>query len=224
MLFQDGIGLDISDQKVAVVYLKSSMKGPELIAHEVIPLDPRKTFRDQLETTAHQLKAFIDAHRLNGCGTFLGIPQEKLLLREISLPLAAKENLTETIRYELDRYMPIPEEDIYIDSQIAGEDRKSNRLAVTLIAAKKSEVSAFIELANHCGLGLSGIEPSSAGALHLLTRIDGLLTTSEFVLAAMGSTQWHLTAGSDGRLRSVRTLPAPPSNGSDPGPVDSALK
>lgn len=39
----------------------------------------------------------------------------------------------------------------------------------------------------------------------------------------MGNTHWILTAGSEGRLRSVRTLPAPQSKGSDPAIMDAAL-
>lgn len=224
MLFQDGIGLDISSRQVTAVYLKNSLKGPVVAGQDAWPIDPDQAFRQQMESIARQLRAFIDRHRIGGSGVYIGIPHEKTLLREISLPLAARENLPETLRYELDRYVPIPEEDLFMDFQIIGEDKEAQQLRVLLAAAKKSELSAYLDLAEMTGLGICSIEPTCASSVNLLSTANGILAASDFLLVNGSADGVNLTAVSQGRLRTSRTLHRRDENAPLPQGFEQGLK
>lgn len=224
MLFQDGIGLEISNRQVTAVYLKKSLRGPRLTAHGIWPLDPEQSFRQQMEQIGRHLRTFIDTNRIGGSGIYIGIPHEKTLLREITLPLAARENLSETLHYELDRYVPIPEEDLFMDFQITGEDREAQQLRVLLAAAKKSELSAYLELADMIGIGICGIQPAGASTVNLLSTLNGMVSTTDFLLVYGGPHEVNLTAGSDYRLRAARTLPKSETSNGVPDGFAKSLK
>ncbi|MFZ7126508.1 MAG: PilN domain-containing protein [Desulfobacterales bacterium] len=216
--------MDVSDRRVAVVHLKSSVKGPRLSAHAVWPLDPAQPFRQQMDFVAAELRAFLSEHHITGTGLFVGIPQEKTLFKDITLPLAARENLSETIRYELDRYLPIPEEDVYVDYQITGEDREAGKLNVLLAAAKKADLSAYIELASGVGIGISGIEPAAGSIISALRSMDSILPEAAFVLAICEDAGVRLISGRKGSLLAARTLQVPPASNGLPESIRAGVQ
>jgi general secretion pathway protein L len=208
LLFQDGIGLAIEDSRVSAVHLKSSLKGARLSARAVWPIDSGVPLRQQAQALAHHLKEFVSTKDLAGAGVHIGLSQEKILLREIELPLAARENLADTIRYELDRYLPLPEEDLDLDFQILSEDRDTGKLHVLLAAAKKADLAACMDLAAAAGIGVSGIEPIAAAILNGLHDANGLLPASPFALAVCDRTDVVIVANERRVLRAARVLPA----------------
>jgi general secretion pathway protein L len=208
MLFQDGIGLAIDESRISAVHLKSSLKGPRLSGKAVWAIDPDVPLRQQAPQLGSRIKEFLAASDLVGSGIYVGLPQEKILLKEIVLPLAARENLDETIRYELDRYLPLPEEDLHLDIQIVGEDRDAGKLNVLLAATKKADLSGYMELAAAAGHGVSGIEPMAAGILNGLSDAKGLLPDASFALVTCDRRDMVIIANERRLLRAVTVLPA----------------
>lgn len=208
MLFQDGIGLAIEGARISAVHLKSSLKGPRLSGHAVWPIDLDVALRQQTEHLAERIKAFVQTRELASAGVYVGLSQERTLLREIVLPLAARENIAETIRYELDRYLPLPEEDLYLDFQVIGEDRDAGELHILLAASKKTDVAACMDLIAAAGMGVSGIEPMAAGIVNGLRNVDGLVPETPFVLAICHRSDVMIIAGEHRGLRAARVLPA----------------
>lgn len=218
MLFQDGIGLAIEESRVSAVHLKSSLKGAQVKAWAVWPVEPALPLRQKTEHLARRLKAFLGSGDLSGAGVYVGISQEKILLKEIALPLAARENIAETIRYELDRYLPLPEEDLYLDFQIIGEDRDAGRLQVLLAAVKKVDLAACMDLAAAAGIGVSGIAPVAAGILDGLGGAKGLLPDAPFALVICDQADMEIVANARRLLQAVRVLPA------DGGPEERSAR
>jgi general secretion pathway protein L len=173
----------------------------------VWPIDPDVPLRQQAPQLASRIKEFFAASDLAGAGIYVGLPQEKILLKEIALPLAARENLGETIRYELDRYLPLPEEDLHLDLQIVGEDRDAGKLDVLLAAIKKADLSVYMDLAAAAGHGVSGIEPMVAGILNGLNVVRGLLPAAPFVLVTCDGRDMVIIANERRLLRAVTVLP-----------------
>lgn len=96
-----------------------------------------------------ELKIAFDALRNKAGAGPVGIclPANQLLRKEITLPLAATENLSQVLGFELSRQTPYTVDQAYYDQRVLREDRSSNRLNVLLGVAPKlivDEVLAYL--------------------------------------------------------------------------------
>ena len=173
MLFQTSLGIDISDDLLSVVCLKASLKGFHLAARAELSLDKEMPLDERVSLIARFLPDFLKQNQLVPSMVFLGIPRRHSLLRYIQLPLAAKENLRETIGYEMEKYIPLTPEQIYFDFQIISEDRENGTIRILLTAVKRDTLSLFLSVARAIKSGISGIEVRSVAAANCLANETG---------------------------------------------------
>ncbi len=67
----------------------------------------------------------------------LELPPERVLRREVELPIAAAENLREVLGFELDRLTPFKADDAVFDYRVARVDRANKRMTVSLAVAPR---------------------------------------------------------------------------------------
>ena len=161
MLFQTSLGIDIQDHSVSFAYLKASFKGIRLAAHAAYPLEEKIPLKEKVDRIGGLARDFMRKNSISPAAVFLGMPRNMAILRYVELPLAVKENLRESLGYEMEKYIPFPADDIYFDYQIVAEDKASGKLKLLLVAAKKVTVDLYLNVAAHTGVGISGIEISS---------------------------------------------------------------
>ena len=161
MLFQTSLGIDIEDSRVSMAYLKASFKGVGLAAYAIHLFEKEKPVEEKLGTVRGLVEDFLRENRISSTDIFLGIPRDLTVVRYIELPLAAKENLRETLGYEMGKYVPLSVDDIYFDYQLLGEDKENGLLRVLLIVAKKNAIDPYLDLRNQLGRRICGVENSS---------------------------------------------------------------
>ncbi|MCP4351780.1 MAG: pilus assembly protein PilM [Desulfobacterales bacterium] len=171
---QNSLGIDIKDNSVAIVFLKTSLKGIKLGAHEIYAFEKDKPLNEKMGIVRDLAAEFMRENRVSPTNIFVGIPAGLTIFRDIEFPLAVKENLRSVLRYEMEKYVPIPADDVLFDFQILSEDKGKNRLKVLLFVAKKSAVSSYLELPNIMTGGISGIEPVSAAIANFVSYKQGL--------------------------------------------------
>ncbi len=77
---------------------------------------------------------------------------EKILSRELELPLVAEENLSEVLRFEMDRQTPFRAGDVYFDYRILRRDPAHQKLQVLLQVAQRPLVDNLIAHLGHWDL------------------------------------------------------------------------
>jgi len=169
LFFQAGVGINIESNRLSIAYLKASLKGLRLAAHAVSPLEKEDPVREKTEAIRRFVGEFLMKNRISSADIFLGIPRDLTILRYIELPIAVKENLRETLRYEMGKYVPLSVDEIYFDCQIIGEDKEANKLKILLIVVKKELIDPYLDLANRLGTGISGIEINSTAIANYLS-------------------------------------------------------
>ena len=173
LLFQTSLGIDIQDNSILMAYLKASFNGVRLAVHAAYPLEEGIPLREKVDLIGGMVKDFLEKNSISPASLFLGIPRETAILRYVELPLAVKENLSESIGYELEKYVPFPADETYFDYQVIEEDKEDGKLRIFLIAAKKESVDPYLAFAGQIGIGISGIEiGSTAMSNYFLTQRD----------------------------------------------------
>lgn len=76
----------------------------------------------------------------------------QVLRKEVVLPLAATENLSQVLGFELGRQTPYTADQAYFDQRVLREDRSGNRLHVLLGVAPKTVVDAILSNLTNWGV------------------------------------------------------------------------
>jgi Tfp pilus assembly protein PilN len=156
--FQTSLGIDIGKSSVSVAYLKTSFRGVEMAAHALYPVEQGLTSEEQAEIVRGLVRDFLGKHRISPTAVFLGIPREKAILRYVELPLAVKENLRDTLAYEMEKYVPFPAERAYFDFQVMTEDKESGKMRLLLVVVKRESVYPYVSPTDRLGNWISGVE------------------------------------------------------------------
>jgi len=160
----NSLGIDIKEDSVAIIYLKSSFKGLNIAARSVYALEKDRALKEKLNIIRELITDFMQENHVNGSSTiFIGIPGNLTIFKTIEFPTAVKENLRSTLRYEMEKYVPIPIDDILFDYQIISEDKAKKRIKILLAVGKKKRDAPYLDFSDTLKGGVSGIEPDSTG-------------------------------------------------------------
>ena len=166
MFFNSSIGIDITSHRIHAVHLKGAFKGVHLVSESTCLLDESKSWQDRQSDISSFINGFIREEKFAASDLFIGIAGDQMILREIELPLAVKENLRTTLTYEIEKYIPFPAADIYFDHQIIFEDKASEKLKLLLTAVKKEMLDDYLKIGEGIDQGVSGMEIASAGVVN----------------------------------------------------------
>jgi Tfp pilus assembly protein PilN len=209
MLQPSSIGISISPSRVAVMGMRQALGTVEILARETFVLDADKSVSDQIAAIDRRLVAFIAQHRLETASRFLVVPSPSVMWRRIVLPAAARENLADALRYEAEKYLPIPLEELYWDYQLIEDNRTTNELTILLAVIKRSDLAPFTELAEKIPGGLSGAEPAASAIANVFQRHAEAVPHDHYALLVLTVDQMHLVHMQDGTLQGGRTYPRP---------------
>lgn len=101
-----------------------------------------------------QLQAFTKgkSHRLLLC-----LPADRVLRKNLRLPLAIEENLSQALEFELDRQTPFKLAQVYMAYKVTRRDTGNNQLAIELSVVKKDIVDRLIEQIAAQGLHIHAV-------------------------------------------------------------------
>ena len=108
-------------------------------------------------------RLFQEHPRLRSADIILELNQRQGLKKTISLPVATEENLRQVIVYELDRYTPFTEEQIYYDLNILGKNKEGSQINVELICAPKWRLESLLQDIDALGIELSAVRYQESG-------------------------------------------------------------
>jgi len=200
LFFESSLGIDIKSSSLALVHIKRPFQEIKLGEYALYSLEEDK-HRDEIQkATAELIRNFIHKNRIKAETIFLGLPRDHVLLKFLELPLAVRENLRDTLNYEIEKYIPFPADDLYFDYQILGTDKSNNRIKLLLFAVKKNMLTPFLELGKKANVSFSGIEINSTALANYFSLNEVGSDGSCFAIADIGSDYLELDMVKEGRL------------------------
>ncbi|MCP4692961.1 MAG: pilus assembly protein PilM [Desulfobacterales bacterium] len=207
MGFQTSLGVELTENRMILACLKTSLKGVKLAAHGVYPLESDRKPRELPGRISESIREFTRRKRINPTNIHLGISGKLAVLKEIEFPLAVKENLGRTLGYELDKYAPLPVEEIYHDYQILEEDPGANRLKLIFGIVRKKEIDPFADLGKSLGAGLSGVEIHSTALANFAVHCSPVKQRGVVAAIHLGTDVHDLVLFKGQQVRYARSLP-----------------
>lgn len=208
MLNKNSIGIDIGHNSVAIVWLQSRFKGYTLMEHRVFPLSDSEAKPDQ-DKHAHiaaLITTFISENDITSPEIYLSVPGERTVIRDIVFPLAVKENFRDTIRFEMEKYVPFSSDHIYHDCHIINEDKNTKQLTILLVVIKKDEMAPYLQLCDQLDWGVSGIEITPTAMANGLSLHPSLQSTGTFTFIYQEEKKATINLINNKNLLSSRTV------------------
>src|SRR4030043_1477166 len=167
-LKREAFGLDISDLSLKIAKLKKTDDGFNLVSYGESPIkfgllkegeirkeeELAKTIRDALEQ--------VSGEKIKDKGVIASLPEEKAFLQVIQMPHIPKEDMASAVIYEAENYIPLPIEEVYLDSQIISPiENHLNHCDVLIAALPKKIVDPYISCLKLAGLRPRALEIES---------------------------------------------------------------
>lgn len=134
-------GVDINDLSMRVVKIKKKPSGFQVVSFNEFNIQPgvvkEGVIRDQnalVEIIRLGFKS-IKGERLGAKFAVISLPEEKSFLQVIQLPVMTEEELKFAVPYQVENYIPLPLEKIYLDFEILDYPSQSRRYFELLINA-----------------------------------------------------------------------------------------
>lgn len=155
-------GLLLQFRDTQLLFFEKTADGDKLIA--VFSLDA--------EGMKHYEQFFIEHPELADCVKILLLHKRQALARRIILPAATEDNLRQVLGYEMSRYTPFMEQELYYDAQIVDKNKAANQITVELVATPKNTLNAIYRTLQDWGLeiNVAGYVGAASSQCNLLPR------------------------------------------------------
>lgn len=158
MLFgrKDSVGLDIGSSYIKAVKLKESKGAYELDMLYLHQLPPELIVDGSIIDSirlSDSLKEMIKASGMKTKNVVISIAgHSSVIIKRISLPEMTEEELSESIKFEAEQYVPFDIDDVNLDFQIIGPKEEPGQMDVILVAVKKDIINEYISVVKDAGL------------------------------------------------------------------------
>lgn len=88
---------------------------------------------------------------------WLVLPPESVLVRDVTMPIAAEEDLRDAVGFDLDRLTPLPAERAWFDYRVTGRDAALQRLTLRLAVAERAPVESRLAELREFGAAVVGV-------------------------------------------------------------------
>lgn len=174
------IGLDINTTEVKVMSIdheRNLVQGYGAI--DVDAGSMREVFDKGNSYLGVQLKSLLNSKitgTLASDQVIVSIPTSRTYARTLTIPAKSEKNLKEAINLEVEQYVPIPPDLLYIDHEIL--ERTKDSLTVTISAVPRTIVDNIMTAVEAAELTVVAIEPSINSIARLLKSTEeGTLPT-----------------------------------------------
>ena len=167
-------GIDISTTGVKAMAINPHKMVVE--GYGAIDLDPNKvqesmnTGNDYLAEGMKKLFKEKFIGHMPSSQVVVSVPTNKTYSRTLSLPLSAENNLDDAIQLEVEQYIPLPANDLYIDYGII--ERTKDSMTVLVSAVPKRIVDSIMHTCDAAGLEVIMLEPGINAAARLITATE----------------------------------------------------
>lgn len=152
---RSSIGLDIGSGYLKVVQLKDTKGGYELELFDMLPLSPELIVDGSIIDSLRlvdSLKELIKKAKIKTKDAVISIAgHSSVIIKRISLPEMSEEELSESIKFEAEQYIPFDIEDVNLDFQILGLKEEPGQMDVMLVAVKKDTINEYLSVVKEAG-------------------------------------------------------------------------
>lgn len=203
------IGLDIGTSSLKAIAVKVNGKSFAVRNISIIANPVGRILSDstsEQNKLVAQIKALIKNLQPVNNKVRLGLAENQVFTRVISVPVLSEAELSSAIRWEAEQHIPVPISEVQLDYTVLSRPAKGIKegsMDVLLVAAKHETVSQLADMMTLAGMEVVGIEPGLLATSRYFSGGDG----APFLLANIGATTSDFAVISENRLNLTYSVP-----------------
>jgi type IV pilus assembly protein PilM len=169
------VGLNLSSSHISIVDLFKARKDviiKRLVIDEVPANAVEKGELKDPEAMSAGLKEIWRKHRISDRKVFIGIANQKVIAKEVQIPVLNDEEINNSIKYQIGDFIPIPKNNIIYDYYIVEKGENSSKLM--LVGTLKSMINDIAKSFKDAGLFAQAIDLNCFAFYRTLDYIYGL--------------------------------------------------
>ena len=205
----DFFALDIGTNSIRMIQLSGNAeKGWTLDKFAYVPVDQKIT-KDDSETGKRKLgEIILGAREQAGIKTkniAIGLPARKTYTAIIEVPNAPQRELTQTVKYEADQYVPMSVDEAKIDFAVLGiSPNDAKKAEILLSSTDNAYAESVMESVEQLGLNVIAQEPEPIAMVRALAPVG---VQDARMIIDLGETSTDLVVIYQGSPRLVRSIP-----------------
>jgi type IV pilus assembly protein PilM len=152
---KQAVGLDIGSSAVKTAELRPIRGG----GYELVSLGMEKLSPDCIVDgviisklpVSDAINSIFAQQNIKNNRINTSISGHSVIVKKISLPVQADEDLAESIRWEAEQYVPFDIADVNLDYQVLGENAGTGNLDILLVAVKKDKITDYTSVVKMAG-------------------------------------------------------------------------
>jgi type IV pilus assembly protein PilM len=203
------VGLDVGSNTIKVAEVARAGRDFRIARAAVVPTPSGAVLEGAVANTEAVRDAVSSAFQQAGIrnrrvNTALG--GKAVVVREIQLPAMPDEELAHAVRFEAERYLPVPSDNLAVDYHIVEKAKQGQRerTEVLFVAARRDVVDGYVGVLQQAGVTPEVMEVTSFALIRAFQREAG---DGAILIADLGAESTDLVVVENGRLRLSRTVP-----------------
>lgn len=169
-------GFDIGHGTIKVAQFSPAKKGMLVEGYGFGTFDPKAIKEgavENLETVAQAAHALLTSSMIGAVNTdraALSLPVAQSFTKILELPKLKKNELDEAVNHQVEQYVPVPFDQLYVDYEITNrsfKDEESGEIKqeIVMVAAKRNIVDSYLKLFEVLGLEIELIETTTSAIM-----------------------------------------------------------
>ena len=209
------IGLDIGSTAVRAVELMGSPLA--VVRASQVALPPGAVESGEIRdpgAVSDAIRTLWSEGGFKGREAWLGVGNQRVVVREISLPYLPDSELRSSLGFQVQEFIPMPVDDAVLDYNPIGEFEQEDRrmLRMLLVAAQRSMVDLVVEAVKGAKLEPMGIDLIPFALVRSVGATDEALDLEagvvEEAIVDIGAHVTNIVVHARGETRFVRILPS----------------
>ena len=202
---------DIGSNSIKLIQLKQTKKGWELVKMGIAELPPEAIVDGSVidsMTVTNTLKELIAAQGVKAKDVVSALTGHSVIIKKVNFAVMTEEELSESIQWEAEQYIPFPIVEVNIDFQILGTDAEGRgQMDVMLVAVKKDVINDYTNVIKEAGLNPIVIDVDSF-AIENMLEINYPATPGETVAVVnIGASITSISVIVNGQTVFTRAIP-----------------
>ena len=151
------MGLDIGSSAVKAIELKAAGKGFKVTAFGVEPIPPDSIVDGAIidsSAVTEAVRRLFDNKQFKAREVAASLSGNSVIVKKITLPAMTEQELSESIYWEAEQYIPFDIQDVHLDYEIlspAEGPGSQGTMDVLLVAAKKDKIADYTNAISQAG-------------------------------------------------------------------------
>lgn len=150
------LGLDIGSHSIKVMELKEGKGGSWKLLKFGLHKLPAEAIVDgaimNSAAVVEGIRDLVARHKIKTRDVAASIAGHSVIIKKITLPAMSEDELSESIQWEAEQYIPFSINDVNIDTQVLSRNDESGQMDVLLVAAKKEIIQEYSAVVAEAGL------------------------------------------------------------------------